>query len=125
MISNKPNCTSCKKSVLVPLFIIAAAFALLAPVTAQAQLQWTVAPYVWGPNLTFRGDINNLDAIDRTLRFGTTLDETDFAGMLYLEAKGQHYGAFLDTTYFNLGDQKAIVEVNPLATITAPSTLFI
>jgi hypothetical protein len=96
---------------------------LLAPVAHAQGVQWTVAPYLWGASITVRGDVNELDVIDRTSTFSETLDDTDFAGMGYIEARGSKFGFFADNTYLNLGKQVASdVHVDPRSTI-APSNI--
>jgi len=91
------------------------AIALIAPAALEAQMQWTFAPYLWGSDITVRADVNGVDTIDRTAQIKTTLDKTNFAGMLYLEGRGEHYGFFIDTTYLNTGSETTTVNATPAA----------
>jgi hypothetical protein len=100
-------------------FAAAAAIVLVTliwPSAAQAQIKWVAAPYIWGANITVRGDINETDAIDRTRAFSSIVEDTDFAFMGYLEGRGERYGFFVDTAFLNLGSQEATLEVMPVGT---------
>jgi hypothetical protein len=82
---------------------------------ASAQMKWTFAPYLWGSDVTARADVNGRDVLDRTANFSSVLDHTDFAGMAYLEGRGERYGFFIDTTFLNTGSQNTTLNAMPVA----------
>ena len=94
-------------------FAALSCIALLLPSSADAQIKWSVAPYVWSANITRRVDIEGIDVIDRTTTANSLLDKTDFAFMGYFEGRGERYGAFADISFLNLGAERETVVITP------------
>lgn len=81
---------------------------VLMPASASAEVVWTIAPYLWSTDITRRADINEADAFDKT--YSSLLDETNFAGMGFIDVRSGRYGAFADIAFLNLGDQDEDLE---------------
>ena len=112
--------TRCKSSIFL---VVVVAFAgTLIALPADAQIKWTIGPYLFASSVTLRADVDGRDTVDRTLRFGSTLDETDFAGMGYLEARGSRWGAFADLAFYNLGNTEGNLHATPASDLVVSGT---
>ena len=108
-----------------PRFAILIAMAVAVAVIAfpvDAQIKWTIGPYLFASSVTLRADVDGRDVVDRTLRFGSTLDETDFAGMGYFEGRGQRWGMFADVAFYNLGNTEGNLHATPASDLIVSHT---
>jgi hypothetical protein len=68
-----------------------------------------MVPYLWAAGIEGDVSIGNIDAgID--IDFGDILDNLDFAGQAYIEARNRKFGFFVDPTYMKLSSD---AEVGP------------
>jgi hypothetical protein len=70
----------------------------LSATAAADDLDWLVAPYVWGPSITVEGSGGDDDVtID-------LIDKTDTAAMIRVEAAGDRFGVLVDFITIGLSD---------------------
>jgi len=80
-----------------------------APVAANAaELEWTVAPYLWASDVSMDLTINGDPALGTSVPFKNLVDKLDTAFMGHAEARGDRFGAFFDMIYIDLGDNRTI-----------------
>lgn len=95
-------------TMLLLIFVCPAAYAQDASSESDSW-QFHMVPYLWAAGLEGDISIGRVDAsID--LDFGDILDNLDFAGQAYIEARKGKAGFFVDTTYMKLSSD---AEVGP------------
>lgn len=85
------------------------AFVLLVPSrqTVAAGLEWTIAPYLWGPDLTADVLINSGPDISVDVPLSDLISKLDMAFMGHVEARGERFGGFFDMIYMDVSDSKS------------------
>jgi hypothetical protein len=92
------------------------AICLWLPATgAQAgDWEWSIAPYIWGSDISLDVTANNEPVIGSTVDFGDLLDKTDLAGMVHFEGASGNAGFFVDLLYLSLSDDRTTAANPPL-----------
>lgn len=99
-------------------YVAVAAFALVACVglspnqATAADLEWTIAPYLWAADVGLDVTVNNDPIIGTNVPFSDLVDKLDGAFMLHLEMKGDRFGTMFDSIYIKLADS-AVIPVGP------------
>lgn len=75
------------------------------------QREFTIVPYLWAPNIkgemTIGRQTGNVD-----IGADAVLDETEFAGMLQMEARFGRFGLFVQPNYFKLEEDQSILQTD-------------
>jgi hypothetical protein len=93
------------KAALLGLFLIPGG-----AVTAQepSEWEWTLAPYLWATNAGLDLSVNDQEVVGAEADFSDLVDKVDTVLLGYLEARKGRWGAFIDTVFFDLSDNKSV-----------------
>jgi hypothetical protein len=72
--------------------------------TSDAGWRWSIAPYVWGSDVSADVRFPSGQEIGGRLSFDDILDKLDFAALLHLEGHRGEWGMFFDATYLSMSD---------------------
>ena len=77
------------------------------PGTAD-DLNWVVAPYLWGSDVSLDLAINNDPVLGNQASFSDLLDKLDTAFMGHAEVYGERFGGLFDIVYIDLRDGQTV-----------------
>lgn len=100
------------RRIAIAAVVIAAGFFVLPKQSAAADLEWTVAPYLWAADVGLDVTVNSDPVIGANVPFNDLVDKLDGAFMLHLEMKGERFGTMFDSIYIKLADD-AVIPVGP------------
>jgi hypothetical protein len=80
----------------------------LANTALAAELEWTIAPYLWVSDVAMDLTINGEPALGTSVPFKDLIDKLDTAFMGHAEARGDRFGGFFDMIYIDLSDGQTI-----------------
>jgi hypothetical protein len=69
-----------------------------------AGLEWTIAPYLFGPDLTADVTVNAGPEVPVAVPFSDLVSKLDMAFMGHVEARGEKFGGFFDMIYMDISD---------------------
>ena len=81
---------------------------LLAPANGRADVEWTIAPYLWASDVGLDIVVNDDELVDQDVPFNNLVDKLDTALMVHFEAREDQWGGFLDVIYIELSDSRTI-----------------
>lgn len=84
-----------------------AAFGSASAQTSDPGWRWSIAPYVWGTDISADVTFPSGESIGGELKFEDILDDLDFAAMLHAEGHRGEWGMFVDVTYARMSDGTA------------------
>ena len=77
------------------------------PVHAE-DWKWTIAPYLWGSDVSLDLTVNDNTTIGGDAAFKDILDKVDGAFMGHFEGRKGQWGMYLDTIYLDMNDSNSI-----------------
>jgi len=101
-----------RRRIAVAAVVFSAGFFVLPKQSVAADLEWTIAPYLWASDVGLDITVNNDPVIGTNVPFNDLVDKLDGAFMLHLEMKGDRFGTMFDSIYIKLADN-AVVPVGP------------
>jgi hypothetical protein len=87
--------------------IVIAALGLM-PQSANADIEWTIAPYLWGSDVGLDATLDDDDIIGAEIPIGDLLDKLDMAFMGHFEGRGETFDAFFGAIYLDSSDSSTI-----------------
>jgi hypothetical protein len=79
-----------------------------------ADWEWTLVPYLWGPEISMDVSVRDEPVIGADLPFNDLLEKLDFALLAHFEGRRGRAGFFLDLTYLDVGESQSTVARPPL-----------
>ena len=87
----------------------------LPPAGAQAaDWEWTIAPYLWGSDISLDLTANNEPVIGGDVAFSDLIDKLEAAFLIHFEGRAGKPGFFVDVLYLSLGDDTTTSPDPPL-----------
>ena len=87
-----------------------------------ADLDWTIAPYLWLSDVGLDVFVNSDPTIGTDVPFSDLVDKLDGAFMGHVEVSGEKFGAYFDSIFINLSDN-SVVSVGPGGPILGDLTI--
>jgi len=79
-----------------------------------AEWEWTIAPYLWGSDISLDLAANNEPVIGGDVSFSDLLDKIEAAVPVHFEGRAGKPGFFVDVLYLSVGDDSTIPPNPPL-----------
>lgn len=76
--------------------------------------EWTLAPYLWGSDISLDVRVNDEEVIGSDLEFSDLLDKLDFAAQVHFEGRRDKLGFFVDLTTLSTSDSLTTAARPPL-----------
>jgi len=95
---------------------------LLPGVCASAEIEWTIAPYLWASDVGMDITLDDESSVGTEVGFKDLLDKVDMAFMGHIEGKGEKFGAYFDIISLDLSDTK-IATIGPGEPISGDVTV--
>lgn len=114
-----------RKSDLFAITLLIGCLGATASPARAADWEWTLAPYLWAPDIALDVTVNGEPVIGGDLAFGDLLDKLDMAALAHFEGRRGKGGFFFDLVYMDLGDTQTTVARPPLpggTTVTSDIT---
>jgi hypothetical protein len=74
--------------------------------------QFMIAPYLWIVNINATNTVGNV-SVPMDISFGDLFSVMKFAGQAHFEIKQNKWGAILDLTYMNIGEDHIALQLPP------------
>ena len=78
------------------------------PGSAFAEVEWTIAPYLWGSSVGLDVTIDGDPTIGTDVPFKDLVDKVDMAFMGHFEGRSEKFGGYIDTIYLDLSDSTVV-----------------
>ena len=107
LFKKSPFIAPFRPGLLVTVAIIA--ISVLSPRVSNAgDIEWTIAPYLWGSGVGLDVVVNDDPVLGVDVPLKDLIDKLDGIFMGHVEGRGERFGAFVDTIYLNLTDSNVI-----------------
>ena len=107
LFKKSPFIATFRPGLLVVMAIIA--ISVLSPRVSNAgDIEWTIAPYLWGSGVGLDVVVNDHPVLGVDVPLKDLIDNLDAIFMGHVEGRGERFGAFVDTIYLNLADSNVI-----------------
>lgn len=93
-----------RRKTVLPALLLAGLTLGVSEGASAAELEWTVAPYLWGMDVGLDLTINGDPALGTSVPFSDLIDKLEMAFMGHAEVRGNRFGGFFDMIYIDLGD---------------------
>lgn len=102
------------QSVAVSTLVVVGAISGVPGSADAAELEWTIAPYIWGTDVGMDLVVNDEPGLGVEVPFSDVVDKLEMAFMGHAEVRGERFGGFFDMFYADLGDTQTIPLGEPI-----------